>query len=105
MAKPVKEPKLYTLETPVEMTFRSANSERTETVSVLNFRVPVGRDFRALDKADGKIAMIMAFGAQIADVDELVLDKLDGDDWAAVLEIVTSFLPASLQTGETSSKT
>lgn len=104
MAETTNGPKTYSLLTPVTITRKAvgADTESDESISVLNFRRPTGRDFRALDSAKGEMSKLIAFAAQIADVPVLVIDKLDADDFQAVCEIAGGFLSGSQKTGATS---
>lgn len=96
MAKRVKEPVLYELIVPVTTTYKRAgeNAEREETIDNVKVRPPRVADLEIMgayeaNKMKGMIAMLSA----LLELPEAVIRKLDAEDFTALGEIVSRFLP------------
>lgn len=84
------QPTIYKLKYPIKV--------GDETIAELTLRRPTVKELR---QTGGANAMAASFDlvARLADVPLSTVDKLDGEDGVAVLELVEDFLPSSRKTG------
>lgn len=73
-----------------------------QTITEINIRRPIAKDFRSLTSMDKPFAAMLDFAASLADLPPAAIDKLDVDDVPAVVEVVSGFLSKFPQTGQTS---
>lgn len=71
------------------------------TIAELTFRKPRAKDFRELPADDSRINVghFLNIAARLANQPAAVLDALDPEDLAGVMELVSGFFPASPATG------
>ncbi len=85
--------------TPLEIVLTNPVKFGEETIAKLEFRRPRGRDFRELKGMDSPVGAMLDMAACLAGVSAKVIDELCVEDTIAVLEVMGSFFPSSLQTG------
>ncbi|CAN5533470.1 hypothetical protein BH09PSE4_BH09PSE4_14600 [soil metagenome] len=93
--------KSYQLKFPIS----SQVGDDEETITTVQVRRPVARDFRAIDAVKGEIAQSLTMIEQLTGLMRVQVDKLDGVDMAAIGEIIEGFMLPGLPTGEISSAT
>lgn len=93
----------YTLLYPVTLSFRQPSGDtREETVSEINLRRPTAKEMRLVDKAGGgMVAMLIAMLAVLSGHDEDLIDRIDAEDFTALADMVSDFLPNGRTAGQT----
>lgn len=91
MSAPVR---THTFATPVEF--------GSEKVKALEFRAPKGRDLNDLPVGDLTTGALIRVGARLTGQVPTFFDELEGDDYLAVVNIVTELLGGGPATGGSS---
>lgn len=86
----------------VEVTLTEPIEAHGETVEVLKIQEPKGKHFKKITgkSMEAPIAMILEFGAILANVPPSAFDELCADDVSKVIEAVGPFLAGSQLTGK-----
>lgn len=91
----------YTLLYPVTLAFRQATGEtREETISHIELRRPTAKEMRLVDKSSGMVSMVIAMLAALSGHDESTIERIDAEDFAALAEMVSDFLPNGRTAGK-----
>lgn len=78
--------KTYQLLHPIEV--RSKEGDVVQRIEQLELKKPKGRHLKAMDRADGEVAKMLALIASCAGVPPSAMDDLDGEDFAALGEVI-----------------
>ncbi len=94
---------VYELKHPVEL--RGKDGALLEKITSLSLKRPKGKHLKATDRVQGEAAKTLALIAAVAEIPPSTADELDGEDVAALGEMVEGFLGARRATGATFSAT
>lgn len=101
----------YKLKFPIELVTKSPEdgAERTEELKPEGFcvtlRRPKGKDLLVFDNhGDNGIAAVRAMLIRIANLDQIEIDNLDGEDWVELGNLLERFAPNGRKAGATSSE-
>lgn len=95
---------VYELKHPIEVKAKDGD-EVVEKITSLTLKRPKGKHLKAMDKAQGENAKVLALIAACSGQPPSVTDELDAEDFAGLAEIVESFFGGRLPTGATFSET
>jgi hypothetical protein len=71
----------------------------SQTITELEFRPLCAKDLRKLP-ADSGLDMALALAARLSGHNDVVIDKLTGDDLTEVVGLVADFMPGGRTTGD-----
>lgn len=95
---------VYELKHPIVIRAKESD-EVLETLKTLKLARPKGKHLKKMDSAEGEVGKTLALIAALASVPPSHLNDLDGEDFAALGEIIQRFFGGRLQTLMTSSET
>jgi hypothetical protein len=71
----------------------------SQTITELTFRELSGKDLRKLPPGN-EMDKLLALAARLSGQNDVVIDRLTGDDLGEVIEVVNSFTPGGRTTGD-----
>ena len=90
---------VHPLKHPIEI--KAASGQVMETITELRLRRPKGKHLKATDAAKGEVGKTLALIVAIAGIPASAADEIDGEDLAAIGEVMGNFFGVSLTTGGT----